>query len=282
MKPKSAYVVLAVGVIFVFAAILRFFGYSTPSLVVALISLIAALISFSDILEITRYKKIGTISQIFALIFFILAIIIWLFQFNLEYQFIQTIGDSFTILGLGLVIGLYGFKEILDNKNIIEKSNPSIEYIKFKITLNEYEEMMKLNDIMERLKKLDQDTFPYNRVHNGWAFFYDSLHEHLVKWHGPFFDGMNREKYDEFLWALNNATDKIGNIADPDYIIGTRKVEMWNEFIELTIQKSIHNAPISSMNDIKKEMTNVQLKWNEFKDLVNNRYEKERAEQQVK
>ncbi|EKN71592.1 hypothetical protein BABA_00735 [Neobacillus bataviensis LMG 21833] len=283
MNFKSAYVVLAVGIIFVISAIFRLFGFLVPSLVVALISVIAALISLSDVVEITRFKKYGGIIQIVALVLFIFSMTIWLFPINLKSDIVQAIGDSFTILGLGFVIGLFGFKEILDQRREknIEKPNEKIENYKFRITLNEYEEMMRLNDIIVRLTKLDQDIFPFNKVHNGWALFSDSLSEHWNRWGGPFYDGMNRKKYYEFLLVLDRVAEKIGNVADADdyRTIRHTKVEMWGELLEITIQPRINNRYLDSMNDLTEEIHKALLLWDEFKDLVNKRYEKERSEQ---
>ncbi|MCY9373799.1 APC family permease [Bacillus sp. T17B1] len=282
MKSKSAYVVLSVGAIFLICSICRLFGYLFPSIVVALISVIAALVSLSDVLEITRFKKYGIYVQLTALLFFILSMTLWLLPINLNFPLAQSIGDSFTLLGLGLVIGLFGLKEILEhnNKKVIHKPNETLKKCKYNITLNEYEEMMKLNDIIERLKKLDQDVFPYNKVHNGWAFFSDSLVEHWNAWRGPFFDGINREKYYEFLSELDRVSGEIGDITDTDYcLFSHRKIEMWNEDIEITIQPRINNMYLASIKDIAEELDKAISLWAKVKEQVTKRYEKQRSEQ---
>ena len=283
MKLKSVYVVLAVGIIFVFSSFFRLIGFSVPSLVVALISVIAALISLSDLLEITKYKKNVNAIQFLALVLLIVSMIIWLFLPSINFDFVTTIGDSFTILGLGLVIGFYGLKEILEHNlnKVTENSKDILSNCKFKITLNEYEEMMKINDIIERLKKLDQDIIPYNKLHNGWSFLSDSLAEQWNSWEGPFFDGINRKKYYTFLLVLDSVAEQIGNTSDA-YNYRTysyRNVEMWNETIEITIQPKINNRYAASMKQLTEEIHKSLLLWQDVKDSVIIRYEKERSEQ---
>ncbi|OXS76980.1 DNA-binding protein [Lysinibacillus sp. KCTC 33748] len=277
MKFKSGIIVIAIGLIFVIAAICRLFGYSVPSSVVALISVIAALISLSDVLDITKSKKYTVYVQGMALILFVIAMIMWLFPNLANSLSLPSIGDVFTILGLGFVISLYGWKEILESKKVNEiKVNN--EY-KFKLTEFEYNEMMQLNDIIERLKNLDREFFPYNKVHDGWAQFSDSLAEHWNRWKGPFYDGMNRKNYFEFLRVLDQTAEKIGDVADPDYRkFNTRIVKMWEDSIEVTCQPRMNNIHIASMDDVSKEIQKVLILWDEVKNPITKRYEKERAE----
>ncbi|MBX0315495.1 APC family permease [Planococcus glaciei] len=282
MKSKSAYIVLAIGAIFVICAICRMFGYLIPGLVIALMSVMAALISLSDVIELSRFRKFGNSIQLIALGIFICSMTLWLLPIDFSLPFAQVIGDSFTILGLGFVIVFFGLKEVFNHtkEDNSKKNYELLKYWKFNITINEYDEMMKLNDIIERLKKLDQDVFPYNKVHNGWACFSDSLVEHWNRWEGPFFDGVNREKYHEFLIALDHTAGEIGNIADTDYrSFSQRKVEMWNESIELTIQPRINNMYVASIEEIVEEINKALLLWGEVKGQIINRYEKERSEQ---
>ncbi|WP_318617630.1 APC family permease [Sporosarcina sp. YIM B06819] len=281
MKFKSGIIVIAIGLIFVIAAVYRLFGYSVPSSVVALISVIAALISLSDVLDITKLKKYTAYVQGIALIFFVIAMIMWLFPNLANSLSLPIIGDGFTILGLGFVIGLYGWKEILESKKVNEiKVNN--EY-KYKLTEFEYLEMMQLNDIIERLKNLDREFFPYNKVHDGWALFNDSLAEHWNKWKGPFYDGMNRKNYFEFLSALDQTAEKIGDVADPDFrYFNTRQVKMWGDSIEVTSQPRMNNIHIASMDDVSKEIQKVLILWDKVKNPVTKRYEEERAEEKGK
>lgn len=286
MKFKSGIIVMAIGLIFIIAAIYRLFEYSVPSSVVALISVIAAIISLSDVLDITKFKKYTGYVQGMALILFVIVMIMWLFPNLANSLSLPSIGDGFTILGLGFVIGLYGWKEILESKKVNKIKINEIkvnEEDKYKLTEFEYHEMMQLNDIIERLKNLDREFFPYNKVHDGWALFYDYLAEHWNRWKGPFYDGLNRNNYIVFLHALDQTAEKIGDIADPDYRnFNTRKVNMWGDSIEVTCQPRINNIHIASMADVSKEIQNVLILWDEVKNPITKRYEKERAEQKKK
>ncbi len=293
MKSKSAFFVLAVGGILIIAGILRIFNFSIPTIVIALISVMAALLSLSDLLEITQNKKSSIASQSVALICFVILMLMWLFPNKVDYEFSTPMGDGFTVIGLGFVIGLYGLKEILEylrKEEVIEseeeviESDEMIRNCKFEITSNEYMEMMKLNDIIERLKSVDQEAFPNNKVHSGWSLFHDSLADYWNSLQGPFFDGLNRNKYYEFLCALGNVTEKIGNVADSDnprtfkYI----EVEMWNEIMTINIQPRMNNSDLPSTDDLIEGIDKALSLWNELKALVNGRYEQERSSQKKK
>ncbi|QGM30153.1 APC family permease [Bacillus sp. N3536] len=274
--------VMVIGIILVISAFLRLFGFPVPSLVVALISVVAALISLTDVLEVTEYKKHSTTVQKLTFGVFGLAFILWLFQFNSKISLIQNIGDGFTLMGLGLVILLYGWKERIELKKEqnTEKAIEINDEYKFKITKNEYDEVMKLNDIIERLKKIDQETLAKNRLHDGWAQFSDTLVEHLQKWGGePFYDGLNRQKFTEFIISLDSAAEQISNIANTDYQTQTTKeIDIGLNIVEVSIQPRMNNMHIQSIDDVYKELKKSLNVWDEFKDLVNKRYEKERAE----
>ncbi|WP_144028623.1 hypothetical protein [Paenibacillus ferrarius] len=61
--------------------------------------------------------------------------------------------------------------------NFIElKQVPSIDKTTFSIYENEYQEMLKINDIIQRLIVIDRKTFRNNRVHDGWGILFDYLH----------------------------------------------------------------------------------------------------------
>lgn len=283
MKIKSAYFVGAIGTVFIIASVLRFFGNSVPSLVIALISVVAALITLSDVLEITKFRKYCFSVQLLALSVFILAFILWLFPIDSNISYISNISDGFTIMGLGFVIGLYGLKEIFEHnrgKNPKTVNEVNYEYL-FRITKNEYDEVMKINDVIMRLKKLDQETFPINRLHDGWAQFSDILYEHMQmgKVEEQFYDGKNREKFTQFIIHLDKAAEKISNIADSDYLtLKTKKVDVGLDIDEVSIQPRINNMHINSIKEVYKGLEEALNSWDEFKDSVNKRYEKERAE----
>ncbi|WP_410989333.1 APC family permease [Bacillus cereus] len=302
MHSKSALFASAIGIIFIIVGIFRFFDFSIPSIVVALMSVMAALISLSDVLEITQFRKYGLRVQFLALGFFIILMIIWLLRINVNSSLFQTIGDGFTVIGLGFVIGLYGLKETfeyrrkeevieLDEGDVIEsdeedviESDEMIRIYKFEITSNEHKEMMKLNDIIERLKALDQKVFPSNKVHSGWSLFHDSLADYWNKLQGPFFDGVNRNKYHEFLCALGSATDKIGSVSDSDdpRTFEYTEVEMWNEMMTIHIQPRMNNSYLPSTGDLIEGIDKALSLWDELKVLVNRRYEQERSIQKQK
>ncbi|HDR6309121.1 TPA: APC family permease [Bacillus cereus] len=294
MNFKSAYFVIAFSTILIIAGVYRFFDSSIPAIVIALISVTATFLSLSDLLEITKFKKYSIVTLGIALISFVALMINWIYPDKANYAFISPMGDGFTVIGFGIVIGLYGLKEILEyrrkenviksNKEDVIESDEMIRNWQFEITSNEYKEMMKLNDIIERLKALDQEAFPYNKVHSGWSLFHDSLADYWNKSQGPFFDGVNRNKYYEFLCVLGDVTEEIGNVADSDnprtfkYI----EVEMWNEIMTINIQPRMNNSDLPSTDDLIEGIDKALSLWNELKTLVNGRYEQERSSQKKK
>ncbi|BAK15242.1 DNA-binding ferritin-like protein [Solibacillus silvestris StLB046] len=288
MKNNSAWFVFCIGITFLVISICRLFGFTVSSIVIAFISVFAALISLSDLLSITKYNKSTIVVRVIAFLLFIVLLVVWLLGIKSKLPVIQIIGDSFTILGLGIVIMLYAIKEILYSKRVnkiendSENENPKIdiELYKFILIENEYEEMMKMNDIIERLKNIDKKTLSFNRVHNGWASFSDFLADHWNNWKGPFFDGKHREIYFDFLIFLDETAEKIGDIADTDprYFKET-SVEMWGETIDITIQPRINNPHIMSITEVIDRIQQTLDKWEEVKGIISTRYQKERAEQ---
>ncbi|OME19936.1 hypothetical protein [Paenibacillus odorifer] len=150
----------------------------------------------------------------------------------------------------------------------------------FAITTQEYEEMLKLNDIIERLKRLTTSTFANNKVHDGWAIFSDSLVEYWQRGHYPFYDGLNRKNYEEFIISLDAACELIGIIADPDYYgKQNTSIKMWNEEIPVSIQPAINNRYVETVGDAKMKLDVALGGWKILKDGITHRYEKERSEQ---
>ncbi|MFJ8530957.1 APC family permease [Bacillus sp. NPDC094106] len=277
MNFKSAYVVLA------FAGILRIFNFSIPTIVIALISVMAVCLSLSDFLEITKYKKYSIRAQFLALICFVALMPMWLFQMKINHPTIPLIGDSFTMIGLGLVIGSFGLKEILEHrsKENGKKHNEIIAKYKFEVTSNEYKEMEKLSNVIEKLKVIDQEAVSFNKLHNGWTTLFGILNEEYENRQRPFFDGANRIKYREFLVELHTAIGKIGSAVDvgnPNATI-TRKIDMWGDEMPVTLHPKMKSVYSPDWDEIDEAMKNMLLKWKELKEMMYDRYEKERANQ---
>nr|WP_311230765.1 APC family permease [Bacillus wiedmannii] len=216
--------VIIIGCLFILVGFSRFLGFEIDPFIVSLISLFAGLISLADLIGITPCKNLGVVVQGFAYTLFGILMFLWLLRIKINFSNVQELGDAGTIIGLGLVILFIGFKEKLEKSNLQEETvietqltgtkenEPAKElrYYKYQIVLDEYENMMKINDIIKNLRKIDQDSLPYNKVHNGWALLSDCLNE---GWN-PFFDGIHKEKYYIFLNELNSITTKLGHCAD--------------------------------------------------------------------
>ncbi|MGE7843665.1 APC family permease [Lysinibacillus sp. NPDC093712] len=284
MDKRSAYIVLGIGAMFCIVAVFRLFNFEVSGFVVAIFSLTAALISLSDLLEITRYKNYVIRVLILALVIFIGALTILVLKIEVEFPFISNMGDSFTLIGLGLVIVLYGLKELIEKDEIIPLENEIIpleeelKIARYKVTKNEYNEMMEINDIIERLKDLDNRVLNFNKVHDGWASLSETLD---FAWHqnnGPFFDGGNREKYSIFLKELDSFVDDISNSAETNYLSTNEKpINMWGVSMPINMQRRSNGRYDLPLQSILTKRQNVLKLWTEFKDIVNKRYENERS-----
>lgn len=275
---RTPWIAWGLSVFLIITAILRMVkGYSVPPLVVASFSVIAVLTSISDLLEVLKTrKKYQSLVLFFALIFLIIALCFWVFPLDLDEKIAQKIGDGFTILGLASVIGIFGFKE--RKTSTAEVAEP-LTNLDFTMTHREYEEMLKLNDVIEQLKDLTMETFPYSRVHDGWALFYDTIAEYWNRLKSPFYDGLNRKMYYDFLQALNTATESIGGIADTDYrTFRHNKIKMWNEEIQVTTQPKLNSPYVPTINDVNTELNIALDEWEKLKKQITQRYERERAQ----
>ncbi|WP_222119480.1 APC family permease [Siminovitchia fortis] len=275
---KTPYFVIGIGIYLLIVAVLRFLGVSVSGVVIVLFSAVAALTSIADLFEILKYKKAQNASLIIAFLCFLTSLLFMFLSETIIFKYTTLLGDGFTILALGIVIGVFGIKDVKDLSK--ETSPKELKKYKFAITSNEYKEMNNINDIIERLKKIDEETLSYNRVHNGWAILVDTLTEHWNRWKGPFYDGLNRKYYFDFLTKLNHVAGEIGDIANPDYKgFHSRKIDMWDETIEITIQSAISNLYVPTIVDINEQMVEVLNEWDNFKRIITERYERERAEQ---
>lgn len=280
MNSKSAPYVLALGVVFFIAGLLRFLNFPIPAIVIALISVMAAFLSLSDLLETNKIKGVSTATQILALISFVALMIVWLFFRNVDYSFIPIIGDGFTVIGLGLVIGSFGFKEILEQRSKVndKEQNEMIAKYKFEVTSNEYKEMEKLSDEIEKLKAIDEKAETHYKIHNGWATLYDILNEEWANGQRPFFDGANRMEYAEFLDELERFVDINGNFIheNPSTYI-TKEIEMYGDPIPITISPISKIEYLPSSKELYQAKINMFKKWRDFKDMIEKRYRKERS-----
>ncbi|WP_145146984.1 APC family permease [Paenibacillus xylanexedens] len=276
---KTPWIVIALCCFLILAGILRLFGKDIPSLTVASFSIVALLVSLADIFEAFRFKMLHQRNVLIAaMIFFILALIFWvLLPLELDKEIIQNLGDGFTILGIAAVIMIFGIKELKSSPVLASISDKEIEFL---MTKHEYDEMMSLNDIIEQLKLVDNDSFPYNRVHDGWALFHDSIAEHWNKWKGPFFDSLNREMYFDFIKKLSIATENFGNIADTDpRMFREKNIKMWNEEVTVTIQPAYRDPSLPDIKQSQSQLVTTLHDWDTLKSQITKRFEQSRARQ---
>ncbi|MDN4070903.1 APC family permease [Paenibacillus vini] len=275
---KTPWIVIALGVFLAIAAIFRLAGHEIPSLAVASFSVVAVFTSVADLIEVLRWRRIfQTVSLFLAMVFFIVAFSVWVFPPKLDPTVAQYIGDAFTILGIAAVIAIFGIKELKTSTALTSLNDKEVEFL---MTKREFEEMMNLNDIIENLKVITDDTFPYNRVHNGWALFYDSLSEHWNRWKAPFYDGINRQMFFDFIKKLDRATEEISNIADTDpRRYRECKIKMWNENLLVTIQPAISNPHVPTIKQVNTYLVDAMNTWGNLKKQISERYEQSRAKQ---
>lgn len=281
---KTPYFVITMGLFLFVVAIMRFANNAVPGLVIAVFSIVAAFTSISDFFELMRNKSGYKISSFTSFGFFGLALYLWGFPpENISTSFAQLVGDGFTILGLSLVIGMIGFKEI--PFFLAKNRKRKIEEISYDITEIEYNQMLEINDIIERLKEVDIEILQNNRVHNGWGLLYDVLSHQWNSWKGPFYDGLNRKMFLDFLIKLDHITEDIANIAGTDVRnLRNRQIEIWGEKFEVYTQ-STSTLPynhVPSLQGIINNLGSVLLEWESLKKEITSRYQRERAKQNKK
>ncbi|MET3846950.1 hypothetical protein [Paenibacillus sp. OAE614] len=283
---KTPWIVIGVCIVLVFAAFLRLSGQEIPSLAIASFSVTALFTSLADLLEVLRLKRrYQTVSLILSMLFFVIALIVWFFPPNLDPKIAQYVGDAFTILGIASVIVIFAVKELkapvapITSVSETEAPTEIIDTeLEFYMTKHEYAEMLNLNDIIEQLKLIDEETFPYHRVHNGWAMLYDTIVEHWHRGQGPFYDGLNRQMYLDFILKLDHATENISNIADTDpRTYRERNIKMWNENISVTIQPAYYNQHVPTIQQVHTYLTTSLNAWDDIKKQISERFEKSRV-----
>ena len=281
----TPWIVIALSCFLVFAGIIRLFGKDIPSVTVASFSIVALLISLADLFEAFQLnRQYQKNAFIVALAFLVIALVWLLIPFNLNQDIVQNIGDAFTILGIAAVIMIFGIKELNSPPAPTPITNAPTpitnKEVEFLLTKHEHDEMMNMNDIIESLKLVDNDSFPYNYVHNGWALFHDSIVEHWNRWKGPFFDSLNRQMYFEFIKKLSIATEHFGNIADTDpRTFRERTIKMWNEEITVTIQPAYHDPHMPDIKRAHNDLVDALNDWEELKSQITKRFELSRARQ---
>ncbi|PES65406.1 hypothetical protein CN507_17860 [Bacillus cereus] len=279
MNLKSAKIVLLLGGIFIFSGLIRLIDLPIPAIVIALMSVMAACLSLSDLFETININIFAIITNILASLSFVALMIVWLFFRDLNFSFIPRIGDGFTVIGLGLVIGSFGLKEILEHqsKGNLKVQNEMIAKCHFEVTSNEYDEMETLGDIIEKLKGIDEYGDSLDCLHNGWFALNNELHG---KWpHGqcPFFDGANRNKFDEFSRELDNVISLIQELANPNSFSGiTREIDIYGTSMEVRFEYRLKAMPIPTVEDLEYAKKKMFTKWDELEEMIRNRYKKER------
>lgn len=294
-RNNSPLLVQIVGVVLLLVALLRLFGLTVPTLAVALISVIAALISLADLLELVKEdKKYADRTEKFALCLFGLSLLVWFssYTYPLNFDWVPVVGDAATLLGLGLVIYIYGYRERkiqnnikqeeakkLEEKEQEKKKLEELKEAKWKVTLNEYEEMNNINRSIIQLQDIDEETLPLHKLHNGWATLSFSLTTYFNELEGPFFDGVNREVYREFLICLNDLSKNIDNIIDPDHPIYIANLKVGTEKIAISRYNMLrgrgYKPSDEQVNIILHKRKEVLSSWTKVKSLILKRYEKE-------
>ncbi|MGC6589109.1 hypothetical protein ACPV3A_29710 [Paenibacillus sp. Dod16] len=276
---KTPKIAIALGYGYVFIALLRWL-IEVPTLFIALLSIAAALFTLQDFLsEVLESEKWS--SRVFggSLLFLVTSIVSLLFDSQPSESllgFVQRAGDFATLLGLGVVVITIGYKEkakVSRSEPIQDKQVSSIDIVK-QMSDKEYTTMMELNDVVTRLKKIDPQVFGYGQVHNGWSVFYDILVD-VYNSGGPFYDGLNRQLFREFLKSLDDTTEIITTLADPEP--GTYRdlnsIVIWDIEIEIYSQHSINYRGGPTVQDAVTKLAETLKHWETLKVNVTKQYE---------
>lgn len=287
---KTPWIVITLGIFLFLAGIFRLIGQVVPTLTVAAFSIVAVLVSLVDLFEVLKFKKLyQTLAFILAMVFFVVSLSFWVFPFPLllDQKFVPKIGDAFTIWGIAFVIAIFGIKELKTSTAQISVPEPSTvltpkpmsdKEIEYLMTKHEFEKMMELNNIIEDLKIIDAKTYPYKRVHNGWALFHDVILQYWDSRQEPFHDSLNRQTHIEFMSKLATAIETSANLADTDpNTFKDTEIKMWNENYHVTIQPANYDPHIPNIKQAQSELLDALNTWDSLKNQITERYEQSRV-----
>lgn len=269
---KTPHITIALGIAYVVIAFLRW-CFEVPILFIALLSIAAALFTIADLFnEMKDAQKLASSVFFGSLFFLILSIVSIPFNPLLSetmLELVQKSGDWATLLGLGIVVITVGYKELLK----VSSQNPlatPIEIVK-QMSVNEYNTMLHLNDVVTQLEKIDRQVFPHGRIHNGWLACHDTLVDHF-NLGGPFYDGLNQQLFQEFLEDLGCAVETLATLNNPES--GERKL---CEITIINIEHEIYSSPYirggPTVQDAEKELDKTQDRWKSLKMNITDQYE---------
>jgi len=269
---KTAYFVIGIAALLIFFSIMRLFGYEVPVLVIALFSIVAALTSISDLLEIIKVKKGQNVPLILALIFFVGALFIWIADFSFKSKYMPRLGDCFTIFGLGLVIGIFGFKEIPTKKTLGLRHYKNIQ---LEIISYDHKKMLELSDTVEELNRIDNQTIvALGKVHDGWGLFYGILSDY-IKNSDLFMDGLHQKLFYEFYNEVDEYAELLANASNPNVL--HRAPEIYLTLNENKDKLNLYNISGVQHSTIKEQAEICLKSWGILKDTILKNYTTSRS-----
>ncbi|MDN8593092.1 hypothetical protein Q0V21_30655 [Paenibacillus sp. 11B] len=298
---KSIIITIGIGYFYIVISIMRLI-IEVPTLFIALLSIAAALFTLADYYsDVKSNEKWATNTFVSGLVFLIASLVSLLpipVLNNLTgFWIVQRAGDWATLFGLGIVVITIGYKEMAKTKlaeslKVQEEQVPPIDtepikvqeeqdspsVIVKKMNENEYNTMMELNDVITQLKKIDPHVFGNDQVYNGWSVFYDILVD-FYNAGGPFYDGLNRQLFSEFLESLDSTTEIIVNLADPDFDddrdLGD--IVLRGTSYEIYSQSSINYIEGPTVQDVVEKLDETLERWKSLKDNITKQYEQTRV-----
>ncbi|MGV2967181.1 hypothetical protein [Paenibacillus sp. AGC30] len=258
-----------------------------PTLFIALLSIAAALFTLADYYsDVKNNEKWATNTFVSGLVFLIASLVSLLLIPVLNnltgFWIVQRAGDWATLFGLGIVVITIGYKEMAKTKlvepiKVQEEQDSPIVIVK-KMNEIEYNTMMELNDVITQLKKIDPHVFGNGKVYNGWSVFYDILVD-FYNAGGPFYDGLNRQLFFEFLESLDSTTEIIVNLADPDFDddLDLGDIVLWGTSYEVYSQSSIKYIEGPTVQDVVENLGETLERWKSLKDNITKQYEQTRV-----
>lgn len=150
--------------------------------------------------------------------------------------------------------------------------NDYIHNLSFKVAELDYNNMLKINDIIERFTRIDKSIYAKNKVHNAWAFLYD-----VMDFSEMFVDGIHKELFELFCEKLGEYASILGYAAIPDYrqqdTTNSCKINVFGNEIPLSINK-FSDVTMQTIQDTREECLDS---WKELKKKVTSHYLAERA-----
>ncbi|MBA2175382.1 hypothetical protein H0266_10800 [Halobacillus locisalis] len=260
-------------------AVIALFSNALNSIFIIFATIIATLLAIPEL----KRKNNEKLKQWCAIISGVLLIIpFFILKLESVSKLLQPFSDSFTLLGLGIVVYTITKKQELEGslhevaQNPYDKQVNNYAYLQAHMAKYEYEVAFEISRYIEKIGQYDRSVLGWGKVHNGWANLYDCLANHYYPEHRqPFYDSYLNEKFKEFLEVFGKSCSKFGALSNPDTHKVVGSMDIFNvdlDVISFSILQNNHSQEKleSGVSDLKEALEI----WKEIKESTYSSYER--------